>query len=211
MAKLHEMGVEENTLVVFTSDHGDMTGDHGLFAKSVFFEGSAHIPMIVRPPVTSWKPGPLQGKRCDTLVTLADVMPTVLEIAGIESKDIDMSGQNMMDFVGKDTQDRVFYGSSTDTYYAVMKDGYKYMWARQGNGELLFNMTEDPMEQHDLSRIKPELVAEMRQMLTEMLQRYDPGIVSDGKLVALPPVTFPGDMVKWPGFHSTVYLSDVLH
>jgi len=211
-ARMREMGLLENTWIIFTSDHGDMTGDHGLFAKSVFFEGSAHIPMIVRPPVKSWQPGSMQGKRCDTLITLADVMPTILDIAGIENKNIDMDGQNIMNFVDKkDVRDRVFYGSSTDTYYAVMKDGYKYMWARQGDSELLFNMTEDPMEQHDLSKIKPEITAEMRQMLIEMLQRCDPEIVKDGKLSALPPVTSPNDVAKWPGFHSTVHLSDVLH
>jgi arylsulfatase A-like enzyme len=200
-ARMREMGLLENTWIIFTSDHGDMMGDHGLFAKSVFLEGSAHIPMIIRPPIASWTTGASKSGYCDTLVTLADVMPTILNIAGIDNNDIDMDGLNMMDFVDTNTQDRVVYGNCANTYFAVMKGGYKYLWARQGDGELLFNMTEDPMEQHDLSQVKPELAVEMKQMLTDKLGNFN----------ALPPVTSPRDVPKWPGFHSTVYPSDVLH
>jgi len=209
-ARMREMDLLENTWIIFTSDHGDMMGDHGLFAKSVFLEGSAHIPMIVRPPVNSWRTGPLQGRYCDTLVTLADIMPTVLNIAGIDYN-IDMDGQNMMDFVDACTDDRVFYGNSADTFFTVMKDGYKYMWARQGDGELLFNMTEDPLEQHDLSQVKPELAAEMKRMLTEQVRQYNLELIRNDKLISLPPITSPRDVPKWPGFHSTVYPSDLLH
>ena len=202
-ARMREMGLLENTWIIFTSDHGDMMGDHNIFAKSVFFEGSAHIPMIIRPPVKSWALGDIQGKRCETLVTLADVMPTIMNIAGVDIKNdnFDMDGLNMMDFVENNTNDRIFYGNSSDTYFAVMKDNYKYLWARQGNGELLFNIKDDPSEQHDLSKINPGLAAEMKQMLNDKF----------GKLDALPPIKSPRDAAKWPGFHSTVYPTDVLH
>ena len=220
-ARMREMGLLENTWIIFTSDHGDMMGDHGLFAKSVFFEGSAHVPMIIRPPTASWKAGPLQGRQCDTLVTLADIMPTILNIAGIEiknkdNKDIAIDGQNIMDFIDiailtEPTEERIFYGMSADTYFAVMKDGYKYLWARQGNGELLFNIAEDPMEQHNLTLIKPDLAAEMKCILTKQIQNCRPELVRNGELTSLPPVTSPRDVAKWPGFHSTIYPSDVLH
>jgi arylsulfatase A-like enzyme len=133
------------------------------------------------------------------LVTLADVMPTVLNIAGIESSGMD--GQNMMGFADSHTEDRIFYGNCCDTWFAVMKDGYKYLWARQGNGELLFNMADDPAEQHDLSEIKPGLASEMKRML----------FAKTGEFEVLPAVTSPRGTAKWPGFHSTVYPSDVLH
>ena len=188
-----------------------MMGDHGLFAKSVFFEGSAHVPMIIRPPIASWTTGALQGRQCDTLVTLADIMPTVLGIAGIENNRIKMDGLNLMDFIDTRTEDRIFYGNCSDTYFAVMKDGFKYMWARQGGGELLFNIAEDPMEQNNLRHTSPKIAAEMKQMLTEHVRQHNPKLITDGNLTILPPVTSPRDMAKWPGFHSTVYPSDVLH
>lgn len=216
-ARMREMGLLENTWIIFTSDHGDMMGDHGIFAKSVFFEGSAHIPMIVRPPANSWNPGPLQGKRCDTLVTLADIMPTILGTAGITAENQDKNteiktdGQNMMDLAGSHTNDRIFYGNCSDDYLSVMKEGYKYLWARQGGGELLFDIKKDPMEQNDLSKTNRDLAAEMKLMLTGQMQKYRPELIQNGGLAALPEITSPNQTAKWPGFHSTEYMSDVLH
>ncbi|MCL2421302.1 MAG: sulfatase-like hydrolase/transferase [Defluviitaleaceae bacterium] len=211
-ARMREMGLMENTWIIFTADHGDMMGDHGLFAKSVFLEGSAHIPMIVRPPVANWTHGPLQGKRCHSLVTLADVMPTVLSLAGIEHKGLEMDGRNIMDFVDANAEDRVFYGNCADTFFAVMKDGFKYTWARQGDQELLFDTTNDPMEQQDLSKQKPELAAEMKALLTQKMKQCNPQLVTErNQLSPLPPINSPDDVLKWPGFHSTLYPSDVLH
>ena len=255
-ARLREMELLENTWIIFTADHGDMMGDHGLTAKSVFFEGSAHIPMIIRPPAAPWNAAKLQGTRCDSLVTLADVMPTVLNIAGIGADAIaksagviakgagsiakgadviakgaddnvnstgaiakggaefGMDGINMLDLAGgaPPSGDRVFYGNTSDEYLAVMKDGVKYMWARRGGDELLFNLNADPKEQHDLSKARPELAAEMRQMLTEHVRGYNPSLIgADGGLAALPPIISPSDVMKWPGFHSTYFPSDVLH
>ena len=210
-ARMREMGLLENTWIIFTSDHGDMMGDHGLFAKSVFLEGSAHIPMIVRPPSKIWEQEPFQGLSCDSMVTLADVMPTILGIAGVCGDEIEMDGCNMLKLVGASTEDRVFYGNNTDKYFAVIKDGYKYTWAREGGCELLFNMADDPLEQNDLSQIKPELAAELKALLRDKMQVYKPELVKDGELTTLPPITSPNDMSKWPGFHSTVFPSDVLH
>jgi hypothetical protein len=85
------------------------------------------------------------------------------------------------------------------------------MWTRHGGGELLFNIASDPMERRDLSKTDPGLAAEMKRMLTEQVKGYNAGLVRGGELVALPPVKSPGDVAKWPGFHSTYYPSDVLH
>jgi arylsulfatase A-like enzyme len=50
LAKLKQLGLEKRTLVIFTSDHGEMLGDHGLHSKMVLYEGSAHIPLLMRLP-----------------------------------------------------------------------------------------------------------------------------------------------------------------
>jgi len=200
-ARMREMELLENTWIIFTSDHGDMMGDHGMFAKSVFFEGSAHIPMIIRPPIRSWTVDPLQGKRCRTLVTLADVMPTILGIAGVESPEMD--GCDMRGFVDSNLENRIFYGNTADTYFAVIKDGYKYTWAREGDNELLFNLREDPMEQRDLSKQNRALAMEMKAMLHDKMRHCN--------LTALPPIKSPSDVPKWPGFHSALSACDVLH
>ena len=75
---LRESGQADNTLVIFTSDHGEMLGDHGLIQKGCrFYEGLVRVPLIL-----SW-PGEIgAGQRSDALVELTDLAPTLLEAAG---------------------------------------------------------------------------------------------------------------------------------
>jgi arylsulfatase len=82
---MRELNLFENTWIIFTTDHGDMLGDHHMGAKSVFLEGSAHIPLLIRTPFSSWEKNSFSGKKSDTLVNLVDILPTVLNIAGIKA------------------------------------------------------------------------------------------------------------------------------
>jgi len=79
LGALEASGQRENTMVIFMSDHGEMLGDHGLILKGCrFYEGAVHVPLIV-----SW-PGHLQeGLRSDALVELTDIVPTLLQLAGL--------------------------------------------------------------------------------------------------------------------------------
>jgi arylsulfatase A-like enzyme len=77
LAALDRKGLRENTLVVFTSDHGEMLGDHGLESKMVMFEGSAHIPLILR------LPGVIPaGVRVARPVSHVDYFATILDYTG---------------------------------------------------------------------------------------------------------------------------------
>lgn len=70
----------ENTIIIFTSDHGELLGDHGLIYKGCrFFEGLVHVPLIM-----SWQAQGVKGGRSDALVELVDLPPTLLEAAGLE-------------------------------------------------------------------------------------------------------------------------------
>ena len=81
LAALDDLGVAEDTIVVVTSDHGEMLGDHGLMGKLGFFDQAFHIPLIVRyPPVT----GNSAGAAVEAFTENVDVMPTLLDLAGIE-------------------------------------------------------------------------------------------------------------------------------
>ena len=76
---LEETGQRENTLVIFTSDHGEMLGDHGLTSKGCrFYEGAVRVPLIM-----SWPARFRRGMIADALVELTDIAPTLAEIAGI--------------------------------------------------------------------------------------------------------------------------------
>jgi len=76
LQQLEDDGLTENTIVVFTSDHGDMQGSHGLTNKALFWEESVRIPMIVSVP------GGTRGVATDALISTTDFMPTLLELAG---------------------------------------------------------------------------------------------------------------------------------
>jgi arylsulfatase A-like enzyme len=76
LAKLEELGLDDNTLVVFTSDHGDMMGSHGLIAKCVPFEEASRVPLLIRTP--GGKPGRVSGP-----VSQVDVVPTILDCLGV--------------------------------------------------------------------------------------------------------------------------------
>jgi arylsulfatase A-like enzyme len=77
LSTVTESNLNDDTIVVFTSDHGEMMGSHGLFSKGVMYEESIQIPLIARHP-----DGP-QGLRADVLVSSVDFMPTLLDLCGL--------------------------------------------------------------------------------------------------------------------------------
>ena len=81
IAYLEQAGIYENTLVVFTSDHGEQLGDHWQFSKFAYFDQSFHVPLIVRIPGAGINSA--RGRRVDAFTENVDVMPTILECLGI--------------------------------------------------------------------------------------------------------------------------------
>jgi len=79
MACLEAQGIADNTIVMYVSDHGDQLGEHGLFYKGVFpYDGHAHIPFIVKAP------GSMPGRQVDDVVSLLDMVPTALDLTGVD-------------------------------------------------------------------------------------------------------------------------------
>jgi arylsulfatase A-like enzyme len=211
-ARLRELNLLENTWIIFTSDHGDMQGDHHMGCKTVFLEGSAHVPLIVRPPAAAWDKKPHGGSRVSSLTTLADIMPTILRIAGVEVP-ADLDGVDLMSLTDKAAPDRTFYGSCANQMYAVIEGPLKYTWTSIGGGELLFNLSEDPYEKRNLAtdeKRRGELEA-MRGKMIEWMRKTNCKWLQNGKLEPGPAIRGPQEVTKWPGFHSTVFNSDVLH
>ncbi|MGJ8654344.1 MAG: sulfatase family protein [Opitutaceae bacterium] len=93
MAKLEEMGVLDNTIVIYTSDNGRFHGSQGLFDKAILYEESMKEPLIV---FDGRAPESQRGKRVDAMVSSADVAPTILSLAGLDvperMKGLDLSG-----------------------------------------------------------------------------------------------------------------------
>ena len=170
---LDEENLSQDTLVLFTSDHGDMMGDHGLWYKSFGYEGSLRIPFIMR-----W-PGHIQpDSRCNEIVSLLDVYPTVLAAAGIEAKGTDREGNNVFELLdGSQSCDFAFSEVMNAPYYMahVRTKEWKYLFYQNGGFEELYHLTEDPHELVDVSK-EPQF-AKIKMKLKGQAEEY---ILSQG-------------------------------
>lgn len=191
---LREEGMLENTWFIFTSDHGDNLGDHLLWGKRNFLRGSTQIPFIVTPPTKGnlnevmgeeWIP----GQTSDTVVGLQDILPTCLDIAGVEiPEDVD----------GRSVLSSVYHPEQMDTRYLLgeignpgmrsimLTDGkWKYIWYEQDGKELLFNLNKDPDEETNLMEIEKDIMNELRQEMIHVLsERENDPAINHGKLTA---------------------------
>jgi len=148
-------GLLDETLVIFTSDHGDMLGDHNLWRKTYAYEGSAHIPLLVRLPKSM-----RSGKRdvVEEPVQLQDIMPTVLDVLGLDIPNT-VDGASLYGLIrGDRTGWREFVHGEHSPCYSMeqemqyLTDGrHKYIWFPRLGTEQLFNLQDDPGECHDLS------------------------------------------------------------
>lgn len=218
-ARMREMGILENTWIIFTSDHGEMLGDHNMGAKSVFLEGSSHIPLIVRPPSTDidgvykLEPSKFRGGRISHLAQLTDIMPTILSAAGIGLPE-DIDGLDLMTLADKQGgNERIFIGECGDYQFAVMDKQFKYTVTAFGKGELLFDLINDPMERNNLAGKKEfcEIQRKLKAHLMTHLQEHNSKGIENGDLIDKGTIKSALDLARWPGFHSMHGESDLLH
>lgn len=185
---LREEGLLDNTIILFTSDHGDMLGNHGLWAKRLYYQQSANVPMILlgakgddRVPADSTS---------DRLVGWQDVMPTLLELAGLPAPP-SVDGQSMISGAGR----RYLYGECGEGVKSsrMIREGdWKYIYYPCGNVSQLFNLRTDPLETADLSadpECAPRLSA-LQETLVGELYGEDLEWVDGGQLVGAPEPEF---------------------
>ncbi len=183
---LREEGLLDDTIIMFSADHGDMLGNHGLWAKRTFYEGSANIPMILVGSANDQRVG---DHRVDArLVGWQDIMPTVLDLAGLEIPE-SVTGLSM---VGDQKRD-YFYGECNEGPSAtrMIHDGrFKLIYYPTGHRIQLFDLETDPRELNDLSDSESHKKHrdELLQVLTDELYGSDEDWLRDGKLVGLPDV-----------------------
>jgi arylsulfatase A-like enzyme len=149
-------GLQEDTHMLFFSDHGDMHGSHGQFKKTSPWEESIRVPFILGGLQPRY--GAHSGRR-QALVNHVDIAPTTLGLCGIEKPDwmrgVDLSGLRLFDRPAPQLPDSAFIQSVIPTGHAdsvdrpwrgvVSADGWKYV-ALEGQPWLLFNLNEDPYE-----------------------------------------------------------------
>ncbi|MBI3208182.1 MAG: sulfatase-like hydrolase/transferase [Candidatus Solibacter usitatus] len=153
IAELERTGQLENTVIVYTSDHGEMLGEHGLWLKNVLLEGAARVPFVIAGP------GIPKGKTIDSPVMHADMVATMLELAGAR-RTAELRGHSllpMMNGRGGDHPGFVYAeshseGNATGSFL-IRKGDWKYIYFA-GDEPLLFHLKDDPGELHNLARDK---------------------------------------------------------
>lgn len=184
---LRECGILKDTIIAFTSDHGDMLFQHGMVAKRSFYRGSTNVPLIISgAPVAPWR-----GQVDDRLACLEDIMPTLLGLCDIPCPDT-VEG---IDLLHDAPREKLFGEISAGRLATrMMHDGrYKLIYYPCGNTFQLFDMKEDPLEHHNLAG-KPEYAEKQAQLTEELIAHLhgeeDLSWVKDGKLVGFDAGTF---------------------
>lgn len=186
---LREELILDDTIILLTADHGDMLGTHGLWAKRLFYEQSTKIPMIVvgtGAGERGFDPSVGHHRTDDRLVTLYDVMPTLLEMAGVEAPDT-VEGISML--TGERREH--LYGECVEDAGAtrMIHDGrYKLIYYAVGNSFQLFDLETDPHELTDLSAHpdQADRMTQMVELLVSELYGSDETWLDDGELVGVP-------------------------
>ena len=136
---IREHRMLNDTIICFTSDHGDMLGDHGLWTKQNCFENEVRIPMIIQGP------GVERGLIDDRLVSIEDIYPTLLELAGIDVPE-HVDGLSMVGNKQRDTVTAVKLADASGCRMIRDKQ-YKLVYFPAGNQRLLFDLKNDPFLQ----------------------------------------------------------------
>jgi len=171
--KLDELNLTEKTLVIFTSDHGEMLGAHGMREKSVFYEESSHIPLLMR------FPGEIEaGTTVDGYISLIDLFPTILDYLNIPEHDSD--GVSLRGLIeGTDNEHGRYvvtewdFRGPTEPNYMVLKDGWKLMIPYTKSSTVLnalYDLNTDPHEMNNLIGNNPD--AEDHKAKAEDLRGY---------------------------------------
>jgi choline-sulfatase len=154
LGALRESGLDDDTLVVFTADHGEMLGERGLWYKMAFFEDSARVPLVVRGPADDVR----GGARVAAPVSQLDLAPTLLELAGVASDEARaaMDGTSLAPLLrGAGTRDEPVvaeYLAEGVTAPAVMVRSGALKYVRcPGDPDQLYDLAADPRELHDLA------------------------------------------------------------
>lgn len=174
----------ENTIIILTSDHGEMLGDHYRFRKSVAYEGAARVPFLMTAPRRF---GLKQGNVIDAPATHADIMPTLLDMLNIETPDT-VDGLSLYPWLRGETPESwrdAIHIEHSPNHQALTDGREKFIWWPGSGQEHFFDLTNDPHELHDLTgdaAAKPRVDA-WRERLIERLRDRPEGFVQNGKLI----------------------------
>ncbi|WP_345686280.1 sulfatase [Novipirellula caenicola] len=184
--QLESLGLDDNTIIVFTSDHGYHLGEHGLWQKMSLFEESSRVPMIVAAP------GMAQGKVAETPVGLIDLYPTLSELCGVKSP-ANLQGQSLVPILKDPAQTgrgwaltQVMRGGKKGFFgYTLRTPRWRYTeWDEGKAGSELYDHEADPTEQNNLAN-SPSHAATVKELSAMLRKALPQTFPADGETPTL--------------------------
>ncbi|MGB8859756.1 MAG: choline-sulfatase [Ilumatobacteraceae bacterium] len=172
VATVEALGVGDDTVTVLVADHGDMLGERGLWYKMNFFEGSARVPLVVHAPAR------FGAHRVATPVSLVDVLPTIMEFAGVAADEVvePIAGASLLPLCAGSDEDRTVVGEymaegSCAPIIMIRRGDLKFVHCR-ADPDQLYDLAVDPHERVNLATLPAhaEVVAGLR---AEVARRWD--------------------------------------
>lgn len=166
------LGLLENTIVIYTSDHGDMMGEHGLWFKNAAYEWSSRVPLIVKGPG-------LAARRVDEAVSLLDLGPTLCGLAGVEPVYSVSDGRDLSDLVrgardpGPGTAIMENYGEGVWRGWRMIRRGNHKLTCVPGCAPELFDLSSDPGEWNNVADV-PAFRSVREELEAAVLDGWEP-------------------------------------
>lgn len=170
LAAIEARGELDNTIIIHTSDHGEMNGDHGLIYKSNFLNGAVRIPMLVRIPKASGLQTPPTGTVCDSPVEWIDIGPTLVELIGGELEHRQFGKSLCPVLADPEGTHRDFAISEIQGEIMLLNQEWKAAINADGKVYLLFDVQNDPDETNNLAG-KPEVSDVETALRLQILER----------------------------------------
>ena len=181
LAAIEARGELDNTVIVFSSDHGEMNGDHGLIYKMQFLSGAVRVPLLVRTPATA--AAGHGGAVSNSPAEWFDIGPTLVELAGGELKHQQFARSLLPTVADPHREHRPFAVSEYAREVMIMDEQWKLVLNRDGQPYLLFDQVNDSDE--CVNRVDDPAVADVidpmrAELLSHLLQtqidRAEPGV-----------------------------------
>ncbi len=197
--ELKTQGIYEDTIILFTSDHGEMLGSHGLWQKMCMYEESTRIPLYLKFP-SSYIPN---NKSIDTLISAVDVLPTLCDFLKLEMPE-GLSGQSLMPLIeGKSiNRDTIFIqfdgNGARGNFQRCVVQGYDKLIVDMFKDELFieyYQLLDDPQEMNNLA-----FEDENAEMINYLLETLRSHMKETGDMLTLPKDTYQQFMQQYLSF-----------
>ncbi|MFT5441460.1 MAG: arylsulfatase A-like enzyme [Myxococcota bacterium] len=167
LALVEELKLEDDTAIVFFSDHGEEFWEHGSVIHSrTLFQELIHVPLLIRAPG-------LAPARISTIVPMMDLSPTLLELLGI-APPAQFEGRTLTPLIaGQEAQSQHrTVASEQRALKSILEFPWKLVRDEDGGEALLFNLVSDPGEENNLAATQPEVLARLNKQLSDRFEGH---------------------------------------